>query len=128
MEVPKELLYTPKHMWVRIEEERAVIGLTDYAQLEMGMVVFADLPQEGDEVTAGDYLGSMETVTDESELFAPLSGKVVSANWLLRKEPHFINRFPYGSGWLFVMEYNNPEELELLWTAERYAEIYHAQE
>ncbi|MFS0836817.1 glycine cleavage system protein GcvH [Paenibacillus sp. 1P03SA] len=124
MDIPQELLYTPNHEWVRIDGSRATIGMTDYVQMEMGLVVFAELPEEGDELQAGDLLGTMESVTAETDVFMPLSGTVVSINRVLGKNPHYINRFPYGSGWLIQIEMNKPEELEALWSAEKYADVF----
>ncbi|MEY9095509.1 glycine cleavage system protein GcvH [Paenibacillus sp. RC84] len=124
MDIPQELLYTPNHEWVRVDGSRATIGLTDYAQMEIGMIVFAELPEEGEELQAGDLLGTMESVTAEADVFMPLSGTIVSTNRELVKNSHYINRFPYGSGWLIQIEMNKPEELEALWSAEKYDEVF----
>ncbi|MDQ1911706.1 glycine cleavage system protein GcvH [Paenibacillus sp. GD4] len=124
MDVISHLKYSENHEWVRAEGKRAVIGVTDFAQDELGMVVFAELPEIGDELKAGEPLGSLESVKTVSELYAPISGKVIDINVKLLENPGIINLSPYESGWLIVMEMADPSELEQLWDAEKYKETY----
>lgn len=124
MEVIQGLKYSENHHWVRVEGKRAVIGMTDFAQEEFGMVMFAELPEIGDSLQAGEPFGSMESVKTVTELYAPVSGTVVDINAKLQKEPNLINMSPYGQGWLLVIEMSDPAELESLWDADRYKETY----
>ncbi|CAG7626898.1 Glycine cleavage system H protein [Paenibacillus solanacearum] len=124
MEVIQGLKYSENHHWVRVEGKRAVIGMTDFAQEEFGMVMFAELPEIGDSLLAGEPFGSMESVKTVTELYAPVSGTVVDINAKLQKEPNLINMSPYGQGWLLVIEMSDPAELESLWDADRYKETY----
>ncbi|WP_284643973.1 glycine cleavage system protein GcvH [Paenibacillus silviterrae] len=124
MDVISHLKYSENHEWVRVEGKRAVIGVTDFAQDELGMVVFAELPEIGDELKAGEPLGSLESVKTVSELYAPISGKVIDINVKLLENPGIINLSPYESGWLIVVEMADPSELDQLWDAEKYKETY----
>jgi glycine cleavage system H protein len=124
MEVIQGLKYSENHEWVRVEGNRAVIGMTDFAQEEFGMVVFVELPEAGDMLQAGEPFGSMESVKTVSELYAPVSGKVVEVNAKLQKDPGGINMSPYGEGWMIVIEMSDPSELERLWDAEKYEDTY----
>ncbi|WP_442601653.1 glycine cleavage system protein GcvH [Paenibacillus sp. KN14-4R] len=124
MEAPNHLKYTPNHEWVRLEGNRAVIGITDFAQEELGMIVFAELPLLGDVLKAGEPLGSTESIKTVTEVLAPLSGKIVAVNTLLSKIPSKINQSPYEQGWLVEMELQDSAELEELWDAAKYAEVY----
>lgn len=124
MEVVQGLKYSENHHWVRVEGTRAVIGMTDFAQEEFGLIVFVELPEAGDTLQAGEPFGSMESVKTVTELYAPVSGKVVEINDKLQKEPNAINVSPYGQGWMLVVELSDPGELERLWDAEKYKETY----
>ncbi|MCM3268571.1 glycine cleavage system protein GcvH [Paenibacillus elgii] len=124
MEVIKGLKYSENHEWVRVENGRAVIGLTDFAQEEFGIIVFVELPEEGDVLQAGEPFGSMESVKTVTELYAPVSGKVVSVNPKLAENPGVINLSPYGQGWMIVVEMSDPAELDRLWEADKYEQTY----
>ncbi|PAE36578.1 glycine cleavage system protein GcvH [Bacillus sp. 7884-1] len=120
MTTPKELRYSEEHEWVKIEGETVRVGITHFAQSELGDIVFVELPEVGDEVTADEPFGSVESVKTVSELYAPLSGKVVEVNEDLSDSPEFVNESPYEKAWMIVIEPSNSNELENLMTAEQY--------
>lgn len=124
MDAPSHLNYTPTHEWVRVEGQRAVIGITDYAQLKAGMILFVELPELNMEVEAGEIVGSLETVEAVEDILAPVSGKVVAVNSRLEVEAFQANADPYGRGWMFVIEMTAPEETDRLWSAAEYAERF----
>jgi glycine cleavage system H protein len=102
--VPEDLLYTSDHEWVRMEGERARVGITDFAQDALGDVVFVGLPAMGDEVVAGAVCGEVESTKSVSEIYAPLSGVIVEINTAVAESPEHVNEDPYGDGWMFVIE------------------------
>ena len=116
------LLYSESHEWVKVEDNLAIIGVSDFAQAEMGDITYVDLPSEGDDVTAGEDFGALESVKASSELFSPVSGTVTAVNEELELAPEKVNEDPYGS-WIIKVEMSNPEELEALLDAAAYAEI-----
>lgn len=120
MDFPEELKYSKEHVWVRIEGDRAVIGVTDYAQTELGNVTAVELPEPGDELEQDDSFGSIEARKTVAELYAPLSGTVVEVNSELSNAPEFVNDDPYDAGWLVVIEMADSEEVNLLMSAELY--------
>jgi glycine cleavage system H protein len=120
MDFPEELKYSKEHVWVRIEGDRAVIGVTDYAQTELGNITSVELPEPGDELEQDDSFGSIEARKTVAELYAPLSGTVVEVNSELSNAPEFVNDDPYDAGWLVVIEVADPEEANLLMSAEHY--------
>ena len=120
---PAELRYTREHEWAKIEGKRARVGITHYAQDQLGDVVFVELPKVGARVTQMKAFGVVESVKAVSDLFAPLSGVVVEVNQELTKQPERVNRDPYGAGWLIVVELANPAEAEKLMTAQQYEEF-----
>jgi glycine cleavage system H protein len=120
---PAELRYTREHEWAKIEGKRARVGITHYAQDQLGDVVFVELPKVGAKVTQLETFGVVESVKAVSDLFAPLSGVVVEVNQDLTREPERVNRDPYGVGWLIVVELSNPSEAEKLMTASQYEEF-----
>lgn len=124
MEVIESLKYSENHEWVRVEGNRAVIGVTDFAQLEFGAVVFVELPSIDDELKAGEPFGSMESVKTVTELYAPVSGKVTEINRKLLDNPGEINLSPYGSGWMIVIEMSDPQEADKLWDSNKYKQTY----
>ncbi|GAB7054519.1 MULTISPECIES: glycine cleavage system protein GcvH [unclassified Paenibacillus] len=124
MEILQGLKYSENHEWVRLEGKRAIIGLTDFAQEEFGMIVFVELPEAGDELQAGEPFGSMESVKTVTELYAPVSGKVIEVNRKLADNPGLINLAPYGEGWMIVVELTDPSDLERLWDADKYEATY----
>jgi glycine cleavage system H protein len=123
MNTPKELRYSEEHEWVKTEGEQVRIGITDFAQSELGDIVFVELPEVGDEVTADEPFGSVESVKTVSELYAPISGKVVAVNEDLSDSPEFVNESPYEKAWMIVVEPSDSAELENLMTAEQYEEM-----
>lgn len=120
MDFPEELKYSKEHLWVRVEGDRAVIGITDYAQAELGNVTSVELPEPGDELEQDDSFGSIEARKTVADLYAPLSGIVIESNSELATAPEFVNDDPYDAGWLVVIEMADPEELNLLMAAELY--------
>ncbi|PTQ54288.1 MAG: Glycine cleavage system H protein [Hydrogenibacillus schlegelii] len=120
MEFPAELRYSREHEWVRVEGNRAYIGITDFAQDELGDIVYVELPEVGATVKAGEPFGTVESVKTVSELYAPVSGTVVEVNARLADEPELVNRAPYTDGWMIVVEMSRPEELAALLDAEAY--------
>jgi len=120
MDFPEELKYSKEHFWVRVEGERAVIGITDYAQAELGNITAIELPELGDDLEQDDSFGSIEARKTVAELYAPLSGTVVEVNSELGNTPEFVNDDPYDGGWLVVIEMADAEEMNLLMSAEFY--------
>ncbi|MEH7109201.1 MULTISPECIES: glycine cleavage system protein GcvH [Bacillaceae] len=123
MSVPKELRYSEEHEWVKVEGDKVRVGITDFAQHELGDIVFVELPEVGDEVTVNEPFGSVESVKTVSELYAPVSGKVVEVNEDLNDSPEFVNESPYEKAWMIVVEVSNSGEVDELMTAEKYEEM-----
>ncbi len=113
MSVPKDLKYTEEHEWVRFEEDRAVIGITDYAQEALGEIVYVELPVEGEEMFQGDSFGGAESTKAVSELFAPISGEIAEVNDLLVDSPELVNADPYGDGWIIKVHIEELDENEV---------------
>ncbi|HTG82727.1 MAG TPA: glycine cleavage system protein GcvH [Geobacteraceae bacterium] len=122
MEFPEELKYSKEHLWVRVEGKRAVIGLTDYAQHELGAISALELPEEGEDLEQDDSFGSVEARKTVAELYAPISGTVLEVNADLVDSPVAVNDDPYDDGWLVVVEVASPEELTSLMSADDYQE------
>ncbi len=120
---PEELRYSPTHEWVRVEGNRVVIGITDYAQSELGDITYLELPKVGDTVEAGQPFGVIESVKADEELFAPVSGTVVAVNQEAIDNPEIVNADPYGKGWLIAVEIQDEGELRGLMTAEQYRQM-----
>lgn len=120
MNIPSELRYTKEHEWIRLEGNLATIGITDYAQGELGDIVFVELPQIGDEVTASDSFGTIEAVKAVSDLYSPVSGVVKEINSGLDDDPMVINRDPYGEGWMAKVEVSDPASVAQLLDADSY--------
>jgi glycine cleavage system H protein len=118
--VPAELKYTREHEWAKVEGDRARIGITAFAQEQLGDVVFVELPKVGARVTAMQTFGVVESVKAVSDLFAPLSGEVVETNADLAKKPETVNADPYGQGWMLVIKITDPKEVDTLLTAQDY--------
>ena len=123
MNIPKDLKYSEEHEWVKVEGNIARIGITDFAQDELGDIVFVELPEVGDEVAADDAFGSVESVKTVSELYAPVSGKVVEINGELEDSPEFVNESPYDKAWMIAVEMSDPSELDKLLSADEYEKI-----
>jgi len=117
---PADLRYTREHEWARVEGRRARVGITHYAQDQLGDVVFVELPKVGTRVRHMQSFGVVESVKAVSDLFAPLSGRVVEVNQNLTQRPEQVNHDPYGGGWLIIIEMSDPKELEALMNAADY--------
>lgn len=120
LNIPAELKYTEEHEWVRVQDSLATIGITDYAQIELGDIVNVELPEEGDVISREEAFGAIESVKASSEVFAPVSGKVVEVNDPLYDTPEIVNEDPYQNGWLIKVELQNPAELDDLMDAAAY--------
>lgn len=120
MEIPKELRYSEEHEWAAVDDNIATIGITDYAQEQLGDVVYIELPETGTPVTKGDKFGVVESVKAVSDIYSPLTGTVVTVNTGLPNTPETINEEPYGDGWMIRVEMSDPEELNDLMTAAEY--------
>ncbi len=120
MSYPTTFRYTKEHEWVQIEGTRARVGITDHAQAELGDVVFVELPSLGTVVKKGGHLGTVESVKAVSDVFAPLSGKVVAVNSDLESSPETVNQSPHADGWLVVLEISSPSEANDLLDAAAY--------
>jgi len=114
MAIPTDLKYTKDHEWVKIEADQATIGISDYAQDQLGGLVYVDLPAVGDDVNAGEVFGEVESVKSVSELLAPLTGTVAAINGALEGAPETINSDPYGAGWIVKITLSDPSEAENL--------------
>lgn len=123
MTVPSELKYSKEHEWVKVDGDIVTIGITDFAQSELGDIVFVELPEEGDELTSGDSFGSVESVKTVSELYAPLSGKVVEVNEELEDSPEFVNESSYDKDWMVKVELSDKAQLDELLDADAYSEM-----
>jgi len=119
-EYPAELRYTSEHEWVRLEGDRARIGITAYAQEALGDIVYVSLPADGDAVSAGDSCGEVESTKSVSDLYAPLDGTVVARNEALDATPELVNTDPYGQGWMFEVTVADTAAVERLLTADQY--------
>lgn len=122
MDTPEELKYSREHIWIRREGNRAVIGITDFAQDALGAIASVDIPDEGDEVEQEDSMGSIEARKTVAELYAPFSGTVSEVNHELLDNPSLINDDPYDAGWLLEISIDDPDELKLLMSADDYLE------
>jgi len=127
MEFPANLRYTKEHEWARQEGNRVVVGITDYAQKELGDVVFVELPEVGSTIETMGTFGVVESVKAVSDLYAPVSGTIVEANTILEDQPELVNASPYGQGWMVTIEAANLEEFQQLLTAVEY-QAYVAQD
>lgn len=123
MSTPKDLRYSEEHEWVKVEGEKVRVGITHFAQSELGDIVFVELPEVGDEISADEPFGSVESVKTVSELYAPISGKVVEVNEDLNDSPEFVNESPYEKAWMIVVEPADAGEVDNLMTAEQYEEM-----
>ena len=121
--IPKDNLYTRDHEWVRIEGNKAEVGITDHAQKALGDIVFVELPEIEDEIDAGDEFGSIESVKAVTSLFMPMSGRVIAVNTELKDGPEIINEECYDEGWVIRLELSNQEESTELLSSEDYKEF-----
>ena len=123
MNVPEDLKYTKDHEWVRVEGESIVIGITDFAQKELGDIVYVDVDTEGDTLEKEEVFGSVEAVKTVSDLMMPVSGEIVTFNEVLEDEPELVNSDPYGDGWMIKVLVSDFKELGSLLSADQYKEL-----
>jgi glycine cleavage system H protein len=124
VQIPKDLKYTEEHEWVSLSEDgtEATVGITDFAQKELGDIVYVEMPQEGDALTRMESFGTIEAVKTVEDLYAPLTGEVVEVNLQLQDSPTLINTSPYEDGWILRMRVTNPDEIGALLSHEDYRE------
>jgi glycine cleavage system H protein len=127
MEFPEGLKYSKEHEWVLVEDKVAIIGITEFAQHELGDVVYVELPEVGEKVVKDDPFGAVESVKAVSDVFAPIGGTVVEINDTLPESPETINDDPYGDGWMIKVEMSDKDDLKDLMSAEEYAEYIEQQ-
>lgn len=120
MSFPAELKYTKEHEWVRIEGDQATVGITDYAQGELGEIVYVDVTSEGETLAKEEVFGTIEAVKTVSDLFIPVSGKVVEFNTTLEDQPELVNSDPYGEGWIIKVAISDATEVDSLLSADEY--------
>ncbi len=123
MNIPKELKYTNDHEWVKIENDIATIGITDFAQGELGDIVYVDVDTEGEIVEQNEVFGSIEAVKTVSDLFMPLTGEIMEFNEALENEPESVNKDPYDTGWIIKVKITDNSEIDSLLDAAKYQEI-----
>lgn len=116
----KDFKFTEDHEWVKVEDNTATIGITDYAQKELGDVVYVELPNSGDVLKKGDACSNIESVKAVSDIYAPVSGEVIEINNLLDDQPEKVNQDPYGDGWIFKIKMDNQEEINNLLNEDKY--------
>jgi len=123
MNFPAELRYTKDHEWIRIEGDQATVGITDFAQRELGDIVYVEIETKGKDLTAGEVFGTVEAVKTVSDLYLPLDGTVTEVNPKLNANPELVNTDPYGDGWMVKMTIKNASDVEGLMTAEAYQNL-----
>ncbi|OQX98893.1 MAG: glycine cleavage system protein H [Bacteroidetes bacterium 4572_128] len=123
MSVPKNLKYTKDHEWVLIDGDNATIGITDFAQKELGDIVFIEIETEGEKLEEKEAFGTIEAVKTVSDMFMPISGEVIEVNPLLEEDPSIVNNDPYNKGWMIKITISNKNELENLISPEEYEEL-----
>ena len=123
MNTPAELKYTKDHEWVRLEGDLAIVGITDFAQSELGDIVFVDIQTEGETLAKEEVFGTIEAVKTVADAFMPLSGEVVEVNAELEGAPELVNSDPYGKGWMVKIKFSDPSEIDTLLSAAQYEQI-----
>ena len=123
MNIPEDLKYTKDHEWIRVEGNMATVGITDYAQNELGDIVYVDVETDGEVLAQEDVFGSIEAVKTVSDLFLPASGTVTEFNAVLDSAPELVNKDPYGEGWIIKVSLSKPEELDTLLSPAQYREM-----
>lgn len=126
-EFPNELNYLQTHEWVRIQDDFATIGITDFAQHQLGDIVYVELPEIGTNIEKGTNVAEIESVKAVGELIMPLSGKIIEVNTILAENPEFVNSSPYGTGWMVKIEISNKSEINELLSVDAYKEIVAAE-
>ncbi|MFP4047004.1 MAG: glycine cleavage system protein GcvH [Bacteroidales bacterium] len=123
MNIPENLKYTKDHEWVKVEGNEVLIGITDYAQNELGDIVFIEIETEGETLEKEEVFGTVEAVKTVSDIYMPVSGEVTEVNPKLEDSPEIVNKDPYGEGWLIKVKINNQSELDDLLSADKYKEL-----
>lgn len=123
MNIPQELKYTKDHEWVRVDGDNVVIGVTDFAQKELGDIVYVDVDSEGDTVEVDEVFGSVEAVKTVSDLLMPITGEVIAFNEALEDAPELVNNDPYGDGWMIKVTISDASELDNLMSADEYKDL-----
>lgn len=123
MNFPTNVKYTNEHEWIRLEGEEAYVGITDYAQTQLGDIVFVDVPTEGETLEKGETFGSIEVVKTVSDLFLPVGGEILEVNSALEENPELVNKDPYGEGWIIRIKPTDVSEAEELLDAEAYKKL-----
>ncbi len=126
MNIPADLKYTKDHEWIKLEGNTAIVGITDFAQGQLGDIVFVEIETEGETLELEEVFGTIEAVKTVSDMFMPVSGKVVAVNEKLADTPEIVNKDPYGEGWMIRIELTDASQVNDLLTAEQYAEIANA--
>jgi glycine cleavage system H protein len=121
MILPEDLRYTKEHEWIRVEGSTAYVGITDFAQKELGDIVYVEIDTKGQEIQAGEIFGTVEAVKTVSDLFIPITGTVLEVNDLLNANPELVNTDPYGKGWMIKMSITDTQQLESLLSANTYS-------
>jgi glycine cleavage system H protein len=123
MNIPQDLLYTSEHEWIKMEGDIATVGITDYAQSQLGDIVFVEIETKGENLPGGEVFGTVEAVKTVSDLFMPLSGEIIEVNPTLLAQPESVNKDPYGDGWMIKVRLSNPEEASALMKADQYSAL-----
>tara|TARA_B100000900_G_C20348149_1_gene621172 strand:- start:248 stop:628 length:381 start_codon:yes stop_codon:yes gene_type:complete len=123
MNIPEELSYTEEHEWVKLDGNIATVGITDFAQSELGDIVYIEIDSLDSEINSNDVFGTVEAVKTVSDLFMPVNGKVIEVNTLLEDAPEIVNDDPYGQGWIIKIEVSNPNDLDNLMSSENYRNL-----
>ena len=126
MNVPENCKFTEKHEWIRAEGNQAFIGITDYAQGELGDIVYIEIETEGEKLAKGEAFGTIEAVKTVSDMFMPISGEILEFNARLEDEAELVNKDPYGEGWLILVSLDNPADLDTLLSPDQYKELISA--
>ena len=123
MNIPEELKYTEEHEWIRLEGNIATVGITDFAQSELGDIVYIEVDTLDSEINSNDVFGTVEAVKTVSDLFMPVNGKVIEVNSSLEDNPEVVNDDPYGDGWIIKIEVSNPSDIDALMSSEEYKNL-----
>ena len=126
MTIPVDLKYTEDHEWLRLEGKEAIVGITDFAQGELGDVVFIEIETEGEELSKGDIFGTVEAVKTVSDLFMPVGGEVIEVNEELNDKPELVNKDPYDKGWMIKIKITDPKEVDNLLSVDDYKKMVNA--
>ena len=121
MNIPSDLRYTPDHEWIRVQDDIAYVGITDFAQSELGEIIYVDVTSQGETIEQGQAFGAIEAVKTVSDLFMPATGEVLELNEALEAHPELVNSDPYGDGWIIKVKLSDPEQVKNLLDSEQYA-------